>query len=194
MVLDGAISNSLAETAQLVQAGTSAEATFDFFFTWCGQNAKLCAAAHKKTKKTLPEIWDDLMVKAEQSPIPGKHCVPGSENNDCPQNVATPDLLREGALQLLYSESEFPYLGDALYQAAFENDATILLASTIHIKEGWNTYNASQLYSDVAISCQDFSHVTSATEMTWWQQIAMYDMPHLRGVTAALLSYVSVWF
>lgn len=157
----------------------------DFFFSWCAEaNATLCPAAHQNTTQTLPEVWDDLIAKAEQSPIPGKQCASGKY--DCPHNAATPALLREGIHQLLYSESLFPIIAGAFYDAAFKNDASILLASTLHVAKDWNTYNASQLYSDVAISCQDFPHVASATEMTWWQQIAKYDMPHLRGVTPAL--------
>ena len=185
MILDGAVSNSQPETAQFVQSGSSTEATIDFFFTWCAQvNATLCPAAHQNTTQTIPEIWDDLVTRAQQSPIPGKEC--GSAGYDCQQNAATAALLREGIHQLLYSESLFPYIAAGLYEAAFKNDATIFLASTFHVYKSWGTYNASQVYSNVAISCQDFPHVTSATEMTWWQQIAKYDFPYLRGITPAL--------
>lgn len=183
MILDGSVSNSQAETAQVVQNGDSTEGTMDYFFTWCEDaSAVVCPAAHQNSGKKLPEIWDDLMQKAANSPIPAKECASGKL--DCPYDNATPDDLRGGAHQLLYSESIFPVLSAAFYEAAFKNDASMLLAAVPHVPKG-NTYNQSEWFAENAIACQDFAHVSSATEMTWWKQIAKWDMPLLRAISPA---------
>ena len=185
MILDSSISNSAPETSGIVQDGTSSEATFDYFFSWCAQsNITACRAMQQNSTKTLPEIWDDLVARAAQSPIPAAGCASGKY--DCPGNAANPAWLRYGAWQTLYSESIFPLLADAIYLAAFKNDASGLLANIIQVPKDSSVYNASQEYSDIAITCQDFPHASSTTYMTWLQQIAEHDTPHLDGMSPAL--------
>lgn len=183
MILDGSVSNSQAETAQVVQAGESSEATMNYFFAWCEQqNATICPAAHQNGSKSLSEIWDDLIAKAEKSYIPTKGCA--SSLNGCPYQGASPDDLRAGALELLYSEGgSFPILAQGFYAAAFQDNAVGLLEFTQFVQKGSNTYNASQLYAENAIGCQDFAHLSSATEMFWWQQIGENDMPLLAALS-----------
>jgi hypothetical protein len=158
----------------------------NYFFTVCGEsNATLCSAAHQNTSQSLPEIWVDLIAIAEQSPISAAECASGKL--DCPSNTATASQLRIGALTLLSSQAVgFSTLAEALYQAAFKNDASLFLENVQYIRKGSTAYEASQAYSNVAISCQDWAHEMSATEMTWWQQIAKYDMPYLRGISPEL--------
>lgn len=184
MILDGSISNSQPETAQIVQAGESNEGTLDFFFSWCEDDtAGICPASLKKANKPLPEIWDDMIERAEKSPIPGKQC---GSTLDCAHNTAKPGDIRQGGQQLLYSQNyTFPILAEAFEQAAFQNDASIFLNVTPHVGAHLDTYTASGWYSENAIACQDFAHNSSATEMFWWDQIGKNDMSHLGGVSTA---------
>lgn len=186
MILDGSVSNSQSETPQVIQAGESSEGTINYFFTWCEEDTVgACPTPLKKSKKPLPEVWVEMIEKADHSPIPGKKC--GSTINlDCPYNTANGDDIRLGAHQLLYSQNgTFPTLADAFYEAAFTNDATYFLASILHVHKTDGVYNASQYYSENAIACQDFAHVSSATEMFWWNQIGENDMPLLAAESTA---------
>lgn len=185
IILDGSVSNSQPETPQVIQAGESSEGTINYFFTWCeADTIGLCPAALKKSKKPLPDIWDEMIDKANKSPIPGKKC--GNPEYDCPYDNANGNDIRSGAHQLLYSQNEtFPELAGAFYEAAFANDATLFLNFVPHVHKTDGMYNASQYYSENAIACQDFAHVSSASEMFWWGQIGENDMPLLAAVSTA---------
>ena len=188
MVLDSVVSASQAPTAEFVLDGTSAEATMNHFFEWCAtSNLTSCRALRENTTKTLPELWDDLLAKAAQSPIPAPECAKGSL--PCPAINATLDWLLEGTTQLLHpGEEVYPNLAAAIEAAILKNDASYLLAYALYIPKGTNSYNASQAYALPAVSCQDFfDPELSATLMNWWHQIATHDMPHTLGVAPILL-------
>ena len=147
MVLDGVVSASQASVAEFVLDATSTEATMQKFFDFCStSNKTYCVALRKNATKPLPELWDDLVVKAEQSPIPAPKCKSGAI--PCPGDSANVYQLLEGATQLLYpGEDIYPILADAMHSALFENDASLLLSHAFQVPKGTNAFEASQAYA-----------------------------------------------
>ena len=175
MVLDSVVFLSQAETALFVESGASEDAAMGRFFAWCEQsNATICPAAHLNTTRTLSETWQDLLLKAEQSPIPAPRCASGIY--DCVTTAATSLDLRNAALALLDSQTVgFTMLAGGIYQAVVRNDASTLLSYVPQLEKGANAYNASQDYGNVAITCQDWRHASSATEMEVHTYRCTYD-------------------
>lgn len=187
MVLDGVVSNSQAPTAEFVPDATSTEATMNRFFDWCSKsNLTSCRALSHNASKTITELWVDLLARAAKSPLPAPECASGKL--PCPGDAATLNWLLEGATQLLFpGEEYYPVLAMAVEAAILKNDPSYLLTHAFSVPKGTPVYEASQAYALVAITCQDFYNPeVSATQMSWWHQIAAHQMPHTLGVTPTL--------
>ena len=147
MVLDGVVSASQAPTAEFVVDAACTEATMNKFFDFCStSNKPYCVTLRKNATKPLTELWDDLLAKAEQSPIPAPKCKSGAI--PCPGDSANVYQLLEGATQLLFpGEDVYPVLAEAIHSALFENDPSFLLTHVFQVPKGTNTYTASQAYA-----------------------------------------------
>jgi pimeloyl-ACP methyl ester carboxylesterase len=157
MALDGLVDHSQSQVSTLLTEATTYETTLNVFFEWCDTNST--CALHNGTKSTngtinSRKIFDNLLAKAEESPIPAPSC-----QGSCQPNVTAEDM-RYNIQDFLefYNLTFAPnwiQLGGALAEAANGN-ATALSTPLANKNSSQNTEGSPYAY--LAIGCQDWVH------------------------------------
>ncbi|KAI0381469.1 alpha/beta-hydrolase [Hypomontagnella monticulosa] len=180
IMLDGVASLSQSEIATFTSAALGVETAFRGFLTWCkAQNATACPMAYYDPSKPLEQVWLDFMARVQEKPLP---C---SDSKFCRHPEMTVDEIREHAFPLIYGESFFPYLSEAIGHALNENDASVFATYALQLtspSESRTVYNNSAAYSNLAVVCQDWYHDDkSAEDIKVKHMIAMSHTPLMMG-------------
>lgn len=195
MVFDGNVDHTQEQTYTVLTEIRTYEKVLNLFFDWCENNSS-CAVhrSHTNSTQSIPDMWDALIDRANESPIPAPECA-----GVCHSNVTGEDILFNAQEMLLFKDPlpgfppnysappsassayDWPGLGEALYQIIFENDATYL-STALTLPQ--NAFNASNTYAFVAVFCQDWK-LTARTlpEILNLQQLALSVAPHTRGAS-----------
>lgn len=179
MLFDGPASVGTSPISIWMEGASSAEATMKYFFDWCAkQNETVCPAAYQN--QSMEVAWLKALERADAQGIPATVC---ALNGTCVHTSANAFSLVNSALSNgLYGPSEFPGLSTALYEAVFENNATLALRGT-SVKD-MNKYNASSSYALKAITCQDWAHPdVSPADIEYKKLLAWSEAPLLRGIS-----------
>lgn len=158
IAIDGILDHSQDRTSSLYIESTSYENVLDRFFQWCATNVTACGLVGDD----LPQMFDDLIVSANQSPVPAPGCLSSADASSagtCRANV-TGDDIRLSAQSYLgfkapllagYTRS-WGGLGLALNQSITNNNATLFSNALAQSQ-------ADPLYPTVAIACLDFDRI-----------------------------------
>jgi pimeloyl-ACP methyl ester carboxylesterase len=140
MVLDGAVDPLTSDITAFADQLQGFEQAFDQFASWC--------TAHSPCKQLGDprEAVYNIAAAARANPIPSTS--PGETRK------ATSSLVDTGVLSALYSQSEWPTLGQALLEAQQHNSAG-LLALADEYNERDNGHYSNIFDSNTTISCND---------------------------------------
>lgn len=189
MALDGNLDHTQEESYAGLTEIRTYEKVLNLFFEWCETDVS-CAMhpSHTNSTQSIASMWDALIDRADQSPIPAPEC-PGL----CHADVTGEDILFNAQPNLLFKDPipNFPVsdsfgfdwssLGDALYQTIFANDASAFSTKLITDQ---NAYNASLTYAFIAVFCEDWNLTArSLPEHLYIQQLALSVAPHTRGAS-----------
>ncbi len=141
MVLDGAIDHAIGARTFLTQQASELSTVFGQFARWCSQAAS--CALHGQN---VTALWDGLLARATQTPIPAPHAAGGATTvNADTIRMVLPVLLEDGPTSSIVP-STWKTLGKALAQTQ-AGDAS-LLADNSEVGQPKDAYTA--------MSCQDF--------------------------------------
>ncbi len=142
MVLDGAIDPRLTWDQVLTGQGKGFEQAFRSFLSWCDRTPESCRF-RTETQGDLAAAYDRIAAQVEQEPLPtGKGRTVG------------PAELSYGAGQALYSTSYWPFLGDALADAAGGKGGTLLTLSDLYLERDGAGYD-NTIEANFAVNCLD---------------------------------------
>ena len=184
MALDGNVDHTQEPTYAGLTEMRGYEKVLTVFFDWCEHNSSCpMHPSHTNSTQSLADMWDALIDKADESPIPAPGC-----QGACYPNVTGEDILFNAQEMLLFTEAptgfpllepyEWAALAEALYQTIFKNDAT-KFSTQLMVSQ-----DASTVYSTTAIYCNDWNITArSLTEILYLQQVARSVAPHTRGAS-----------
>lgn len=179
MVLDGNVDHSLSETSALHAEVSTYEDVLNQSFDWC--NGTATAEECPLKGQDLPEIFDDLVVQADISPIIAPGCV--GHSSTCQQFVTGEDIRANiqgnGYLSFVnavpgVSSSGWSALAQVLKETITGNAKG--LSSALAISE------TDSAFPGIAIGCSDWYHdATTLSDVMYKQQLANYLAPHTKG-------------
>lgn len=181
MVLDGDVDHSLSETSALHAEVSTYEDTLNQFFNWCNDTATAAECPFKG--QNLPQIFDDLIENADNSPIPA----PGCSGNSAPcRPLVTGEDIRvniqgKGFLSFVnvakgVHNSGWSTLAHVLNEAIAGN-ATELSSSLA-------TSETDAEFPGIAIGCLDWYHnATTFADVMYKQQLGNDIAPHTKGAS-----------
>ncbi|KAI9376078.1 Alpha/Beta hydrolase protein [Aspergillus egyptiacus] len=187
MVLDGMLDHSQSETGVIQTEVSTYEDVLNQFFNWCNTTATDDECPFKG--QNFPQIFDDLVTAADESPIDAPGCT--GDQSACRPTVTGQDILLSTQPLLVYEESQakrpnanWPnlarYLNDSI-----AGDATGLSSSLA-------TSETDLSYPDIAIGCLDWRHDSSSlSDILYKLQLASYLAPHTKGATQSYRYQVS---
>jgi pimeloyl-ACP methyl ester carboxylesterase len=165
-VLDGAVDPTTDDITSFANQLAGFEGAFDQFAGWC--------TAHDpcNTLGNARQVVYQLVAKAKRVPIPSS--APGDPRS------ATVELVLTGVLQALYSQSEWPTLGQALIDAK-QGDAGGLVRLADQYNERFGGHYTNILDANTAIGCNDAKPGPSdatirATVRSWQQRFPMFGL------------------
>ena len=178
MVLDSNVDHSQSETDTLHAESSTYEDVLNQFFLWCNTTVTQSECPFKG--QNLPLIFDNLVSKANQSPINAPACV---ESCACRSSVTGEDLVfnvqGQSFLTFVNSiagphNSGWSSLATAL-QYAIDGNASALstpLASSA----------VDPLFAGTAIGCLDWLHnSTTLADTMYKEQLGSVIAPHTKG-------------
>jgi pimeloyl-ACP methyl ester carboxylesterase len=178
MALDGIANHSVAINTLFSDAAAAYEDTFNRFAAWCAQTTT--CALHGRD---VPAMFDSLVARADQQPIPAPGCADGS----CRPSV-TGGELRMNAFNLLLIKEGVPALGFATWDDA----ASALLRA----EQGDASVFSSQLpqssqddpFAALAINCVDYPReVSGYGDFAAKGLLGRVLAPHTQGASEAWL-------
>jgi pimeloyl-ACP methyl ester carboxylesterase len=120
MALDAALDHNLPEITMLVDEASSYEASFNRFVAWCAEDER--CALHGQD---VAALFDDLVARADASPLPAVACADGTSLRPCRPTVRGEDIRIAAGTMLLFKEARpelmtmgWNGLAEALAQAA----------------------------------------------------------------------------
>ncbi|KAL3471252.1 TAP-like protein-domain-containing protein [Aspergillus californicus] len=180
MVLDGILDHAQSETSSLQTEASTHEDVLNQFFSWCNTTATIEQCPLKG--QNFPQIFDDLIAAAEESPIPAPGC-----NGTCRSPVTGQDIRFNLQGGLVYEKkpvgSSRPDWADL---AQYLNDTIAGDATTFSTGIGvpFATSQTDPSYPDIAIGCLDWSHSSrTLSDLVYKSQLATYLAPHTKGAT-----------
>lgn len=177
MVLDGDVDHSETAAATLYIPSATYENSLDRFFDWCASNATACGFVGDD----LPKMFDDLMIAANQEPIPAPGCLPDANTalaGGCEPTAAGTDMLINIQAFLTFKYSllngtinGWDYLGLALNQTVGSRNAT-LLSNRLQLT------NATLTMAANAIACLDWTTPNATNTTTGF---TLYNQREIMG-------------
>lgn len=152
MALDGVVDHSQTMVSALLTESSTYEATLNQFFQWCDKNSS-CALQGKNSKR----IFDGLLAKATESPLPAPGC-----KGSCQPNVTAEDMLYN--VQNFLAFVDFKYapnwidLGGILAEAAKGNATG--LSTALATSDTSDSVEGSP-FTYLAIGCSEWNHNAS---------------------------------
>lgn len=184
MVLDGPYTLSQSVTSIFVEGASATDAALRYFFDWCqSQNATTRPAAHQN--RTMEEVWTKLLSRAESTPFPCQSPYCG----DITEITATD--VRLAVLGWLFEPAtNYPFIGDAIYEAAFNNNYTLI--PPVVIAEGTDLYTSSSSVANIIIGAADWSGKakSSPEDMLRKQILASGEAPLMSGLSASFVYFL----
>lgn len=146
MVLDGAVDPALSEVATEQQQGLAFEVDLHDFFAWCPTNTQ-CASELPTPAATYHEVIGSLQAGQTLNAD-----IVAALGGDQQVNYG---VALTGVISSLYSTNDWPYLAEALAEAA--SGSGTLLAELAYQYAGFNANGTVEnlLSANVAISCLD---------------------------------------
>jgi pimeloyl-ACP methyl ester carboxylesterase len=178
MALDGALDHDLSEITMLADEVSTYEASFDRFVAWCAEDAECLLHG-----QDVGKLFDDLVARADQTPLPAPACANGSAPNPCRPTVSGEDLrfdvqdllILKPARPDLHSEG-WNDLAKALRQAA-AGDASLLSPVVA-------TSATDSIYPQLAIACLDFpAGSKSYDDVVAREELGKVRAPHMQGAS-----------
>lgn len=174
MVMDGVTDHSESELLAQMTEYLDTEREFVRFAEWC--------SAEKKCKlygKDILKLFDDLLEKAEKSPIPAPGCT-----DDCRHNVTWEEIpmnMQDALVTKLPGPGDTDTSGTWFELAenlakAFDGDATEFSSPVAQGEnfEGWQ---------GILVNCLDYPHNSrDVSDLRYQNQLAFTAAPHTRGV------------
>jgi pimeloyl-ACP methyl ester carboxylesterase len=147
MVLDGAVDPALSEVATEQQQGLAFEVDLHDFFAWCPTNTRCASELPTGAAATYHEVMGPLQAGQTLNAD-----IVAALGGDQQINYG---VALTGVISSLYSTNDWPYLAEALAEAA-SGEGT-LLAALAYQYAGFNINGTVEnlLSADVAISCLD---------------------------------------
>ncbi|KAL3434156.1 TAP-like protein-domain-containing protein [Aspergillus tetrazonus] len=187
MVLDGNLDHSQPETGALQTEVSTYEDVLNQFFKWCNTTATDDECPLKG--QDLPQIFDDLVAAADESPIEAPGCA--GDQSACRSTVTGQDILINAQPYLVFeraqskrSSSNWPTLAQYLNDT-IAGDATGFSSSLA-------TSETDLSYPDIAIGCLDWRHdSTSLSDILYKLQLSSYLAPHTKGASQSYRYQVS---
>ncbi|KAK4944652.1 hypothetical protein LTR10_016086 [Elasticomyces elasticus] len=181
MALDGNTDHSPSEVYILTAESSTYENELDRFFEWCNQNQS--CAFHGQN---VAQIFDDLVAKADKTPIPAPGCLPTADTaaaSTCFPNVTGEDIRFnvQGSLTYKYG-SAFPgggwlELGIVLNET-LNGNATALSSAMANMGKN------STVWQGLAVGCLDWAHSTTTfAQNVYKQQLGSAIAPHTKGAS-----------
>ncbi|MEU1736061.1 alpha/beta hydrolase [Streptosporangium sp. NPDC020145] len=163
MALDGIVDHGMSSRQMVRDAATAVEDGFDRFGEWC-ERTEEC----ELHGRSVPQVWDALMRKAEKTPIP----VTGGR-------PLTAEELRYAAYVMLTLAPEFNGdLARGIVQAE-QGDAEILGQMRTEALD-----NSAMTSAYRAVLCQDIDPGTNGfSQLRAWARDAARRAPHMRGTS-----------
>lgn len=155
MVLDGMTDHSQTRATTFFTESTTYENSLDRFFDWCAANITACGF----TSDDIPKAFDDLVAKADQSPLPAPGCDVNADTisaGTCLLTVTGKDIQMILTSFLGYKDPilgvlpGWDQLGLALNQAIAQNNATLFSPPIA-------TSKTSGIFATTAIACLDWA-------------------------------------
>ncbi|KAL4740006.1 hypothetical protein BDV11DRAFT_204616 [Aspergillus similis] len=187
MVLDGNLDHSQSETGVLQTEVSTYEDVLNQFFEWCNTTATDDECPLKG--QDLPQMFDDLVTAADESPIEALGCT--GDQSACRSTVTGQDILINTQPYLVFERaqskrpsSNWPSLAQYLNDT-IAGDATGLSSSLA-------TSKSDLSYPDIAIGCLDWRHdSTSLSDILYKLQLSSYLAPHTKGASQSYRYQVS---
>ncbi|KIW16816.1 hypothetical protein PV08_04006 [Exophiala spinifera] len=176
MVLDGGVDPSLSEYQSYIHGNWAMNDELERFFEWCDYNSS-CALHSNSSNSSTAAIWDTLIARANEKPIPAPGCAAnatGEAAGTCKTNATGYDIIfkLEDIFQLY---SNWPRLSEAM-QEAIDGNATILSVD----------FNPLA-YANLAIGCLDNpTESTTYDEHVALQNLGTAMFPHALGSSMQL--------
>ncbi|KAI8964846.1 alpha/beta-hydrolase [Daldinia sp. FL1419] len=184
MVFDGIVSLSQSQISLFLSGAAGLDATFRRFAQWCqAQNATVCPAVRDAKKRSILEMWTDILAQADKKPIP---CT----SSLCLYPDMTADEIRLGASNYFYAQyPNWGYLGQAIYNTTTQNDSSPfaqLYPQVTNDTSAASVYSNSAMLAGLAIVCQDWAHHdTAAEDIKLKQVLARSQAPLMNGMSTA---------
>ncbi|KAL2824569.1 TAP-like protein-domain-containing protein [Aspergillus pseudoustus] len=174
MVLDGNLDHSQTTEADVLRTEASTyEDVLNQFFLWCNTIATSDECPLKG--QDLPQLYDELVAAADESPIDVPACTDG--NTTVCRSPVTGEDIRITTQDYLIYEATFPTLAQALNDT-LGGDAIAFASTRLAAADD------SPYFPDIAIGCLDWRHEsTSLTDLLYKYQLGRYVAPHLQGAS-----------
>jgi pimeloyl-ACP methyl ester carboxylesterase len=178
MALDGSLDHDVPEIAMLADEVGTYEASFDRFIAWCADDTTCLLHG-----QDVGKLFDDLVARANETPLPAPACANGSASKPCRPKVSGEDL-RFNVQDFLILRPARPDihsggwndLAQALRQAA-AGDASLLSSAVA-------TSSADTLYPGLAIACLDFpAGSKSDDDVAAREELGNVLAPHMQGAS-----------
>ncbi|XXG94237.1 hypothetical protein Hte_000491 [Hypoxylon texense] len=181
MVLDGIVSQSQSHISMFLAGASGLDTSFRKFAQWCDtQNSTACPALRVSGNRSVIETFTDITTQAEKQPLPCRSA-------GCLRPNLTADEIRLGASLFLYTPSRnWPRLGEAIYNATTQNDASPFILFNTPANANRSAYENSTPFAAIAIACQDWAHPDSTAEDIRLKEVlAGSQTPLMKGLSNA---------
>ncbi|KAL4904588.1 hypothetical protein BDW74DRAFT_154197 [Aspergillus multicolor] len=187
MVLDGNLDHSQSETDTLRTEVSTYEDTLDQFFAWCNETATSDECPFKG--QNLPQIFDELVEAADNSPIEASGCT--GNTSTCRTPVTGEDIRINVQPYLVFEESQSKRPTSNWATLAHYINETVSGDAT-GLSSSLATSEDDASYPDIAIGCLDWRHEsTSLSDLLYKSQLATYLAPHTQGASQSYRYQVS---
>lgn len=183
MVMDGVTDHSESEVITQVTEYLGYEEEFVRFAAWCSTNKKC-----KLYGKDILKLFDELLAKAEKSPVPAPGCKKTCRHNvtweEIPINMQDSLITKEPNPGDSDKSDTWYGLAEDLHKA-FNGDATAFSSEVAQDEHfaGWQ---------GLMVNCLDYLHASkSASALLYQQQLAFAAAPHTRGAQESYLPSAS---
>jgi pimeloyl-ACP methyl ester carboxylesterase len=178
MALDGALDHDVSEITMLADEVSTYEVSFDRFIAWCAEETKCLLHG-----QDVGRMFDDLVARADQTPLPAPACANGSASKPCRPTVNGEDL-RFSVQDFLILKPPRPDLQSEGWndlakglQKAAAGDAGLLSPAIA-------TSSTDLLYPGLAIACLDFpAGSKSYDDVAAREELGKVLAPHMRGAS-----------
>lgn len=180
MIWDAVVAPSQAGLPGFIENALSEDAVMRQFFEWCElQNKTTCPLAYQN--QTADAIWELLIARAKDTPIPAAQCTPAICVNN---NVTWTELLNvaRNSLYKPYALNGFAFLAAGIYGIASHNDASG--AATPIPDKSLPPYITALNYATNVIECNDRINDDTLVSMRAKYLEADTSTPLFRGITS----------